>query len=175
MKRQKLRFERAGTPLRLVIVDYAQIVNGDIENKRRHDNREQEVAQVARGMKSLAKELDLTVILLGQLNEDAAKEKRKPRAGDLRESRSLRHEADKVLLIHNPHYAERVASYRNGEDWRPLEQENVDLLVDKNRGARTGTVAATFYPSYTLFCPFQGSPEELALLRESATTTRGRR
>ena len=175
VKRQKLRFERAGTPLRLVIVDYAQIVSGDTDSRRRHDTREQEVAQVPRAMKNLAKELDITVLLLAQLNEDSAKEKRKPRASDLRESRSLKHDANKVVLVYNPYYVDRIATYRNGEPWRPLPREHVDFLIEKNRGGRTGTVAATYHPSFTLFCSFEGTPEELAQLRDQGTTVRGRR
>lgn len=172
-KRVGMRFARAGTPLRLVVIDYAQIINGDPENKRRHDNREQEIAQVARAAKKLAKELAVVVILLAQLNEDSVKEKRKPRASDLRESRSLKQDADKVVLIYNPSYNERSAAYRNGDDVKPLDKEHVDLIVDKNRGARTGTVAATFWPSFTLFTRFDGDPIELE--RAEAEAPRRRR
>lgn len=165
-RRVQARFKRAGTPLRLVVIDYAQIIGGDTENKQRHDNREQEVAQIARSSKKLAKELGVTVLLLAQLNEDNVKEKRRPRASDLRESRSLKQDADKVVLIYNPRYAERSAAYRNGEDRRDaLSEEHIDLIVDKNRGGRIGTVAATYHPSFTLFTSYTGSPEDLERMR----------
>ena len=160
-KRVAMRKERAGTPLRLVVIDYAQIIEGDKENKRRHDNREQEIAQVARAAKKLAKELAVTVILLAQLNEDSVKEKRKPRASDLRESRSLKQDADKVLLIYNPSYDARTSAYRNGDNAAPLDEEIVDFIVDKNRGAKTGTVAAVFKPSFTRFSRYTGDHAEL--------------
>lgn len=175
VKRQALKMERAGTPLRLVIVDYAQIVNGDNENKRRSDNREQEVAQVGRTLKKLAKELKIPVILLAQLNEDSIKDGRKPRASDLRESRALKMDADKVVLIFNPSAAARAAAYRNGERMEALQREHVDLIVDKNRGARTGTVAATFYPSYTLFTKFDGDEADLAQLRAAGESVKTKR
>lgn len=170
-KRVQMRFARAGTPLRLIVIDYAQIVEGEAENKRRSDNREQEVAQVGRKAKRLAKELGVPVILLAQLNEDSVREKRKPRAGDLRESKALKHDSDKVVLIYNPNYTERAAAYRNGEEMKPLDAEHVDFIVDKNRGGRTGTVAATYYPSFTLFTPFSGTEGDLAALRTEAPSS----
>ncbi len=165
-KRVQMRFARANTPLRLVVIDYAQIISGDAETRRKSDNREQEIAQVARAAKKLAKELGVTVILLAQLNEDSVKEKRRPRAGDLRESRSLKQDADKVVLIYNPFYADRAAAFRNGET-KTLREELVEMIVDKNRGGTPGTVVAEFWPSYTLFLPFNGDESALDRLREA--------
>lgn len=174
VRRQARKMDRAGTPLRLVVVDYAQIVNGDTENKQRHDNREQEVAQVGRSMKKLAKELKIPVILLAQLNEDSVKDGRKPRASDLRESKSLKSDADKVVLIFNPSAQARSQAYRNGDRVDQSPREHVDLIVDKNRKASTGTVAATFYPGYTLFVPFEGDATDMAALREAGTQKKPR-
>lgn len=163
VRRVKARFAREGHPLRLVILDYAQIIGSDDEgNGRKNDNREQEVARVARGAKKLAKSEKITVILLAQLNEDSVREKRRPRAGDVRESRSLKQEADKFILIFNPYYVERSAAYRRGEaKQQSLGVEHVELIVDKNRGAPTGIVLASFYPSFTLFVPFEGEETEV--------------
>ena len=172
-RRVQMRFARAGTPLRLIVIDYAQLINGDTENKRRADNREQEVAQVARAAKKIAKELNCTVILLAQLNEDSTKEKRRPRARDLRESRSLKQDADKVVLIYNPEYEARASAYRNGGQVGMLPKEYVDLIVDKNRGASTGTIAVTFRPSITKFSAFDGDERDLERLRNSGHGGRG--
>jgi replicative DNA helicase len=141
---------KAGTPLRLVVLDYAQLAKGG--SGQRNQSREQEVADVSRNTKALAKECDIPIIILAQLNKDSDKEKRRPRARDLRESEALYHDADKVVLIHNENAAARAEAYRGAEEVPvPLEAEEVDLIVDKNRGGRTGIAKAAFFPSYTLF------------------------
>jgi replicative DNA helicase len=149
-RRIQAEAKRCGTPLRLLVVDYAQLIKGG--TGRKSESREQEVADVSRNMKSLAKELDVPVIVLAQLNEDSRKEKRRPRASDMRDSKALHHDADKVILIHNEHANERADAYRHAEEQpKALEAEEVDLIVDKNRGGRTGTARAMFWPSFTLF------------------------
>lgn len=147
------QFRRAGTPLRLILIDYAQIVSADGTSKRRSENREQEVAVVGREAKKMAKELDLVVLLLAQLNDDSAKEKRKPRVKDLRESKALLQDADKVILIHNPAAVERAEAYANGDAQRvdPDQADEVDLIVGKHRGGPTGTIRALYWPTYTTF------------------------
>lgn len=165
IRRQAKRFEKAGTPLRLIVLDYAQIIKGDVEHRRISTNREQEVAQIARAVKELAKEMGVPVILLAQINKESIKENRKPRSTDLRESQGILNDADKVMLIWNPSHAARAAQYRNGESSAAPFMEHVEIIVDKNRGGSTGTIAATFYPSLTKFTAFKGTDDDLAQLR----------
>lgn len=102
----------------------------------------------------MAKELDLPVLLLAQLNDDSSKEKRKPRGKDLRESKALLQDADRVILIHNPSAIARAEAYANGESATapdPDQADEVDLIVDKCRHGRPGTVSAYYWPSYTTF------------------------
>ncbi len=113
------------------------------------------MAQIAWGLKVLAKESKLPVLALAQLNSDSEKgTTRKPRMNDLRESKALAQTADKVILIHNPKAVERAEKYRMGADANTdgdLPAEAVDLIVAKNRGGRTGTAQCKFLPSYTRF------------------------
>jgi replicative DNA helicase len=151
------QFRRAGTPLRLVVIDYAQIVSAGGESKRKGENREQEVAIVGRESKKMAKELDAAVILLAQLNDDSAKEKRKPRVKDLRESKALLQDANAVVLIHNPHAIARAEAYANGggAPADPNDADEVDLIVGKVRHGAPGTLRALYWPTYTAFGSIQ--------------------
>jgi replicative DNA helicase len=150
-RRVAAQFKRAGTPLRLVVIDYAQIVNAG--TGRRGGNREEEVALIGRESKKMAKELDVPVILLAQLNDDSAKEKRKPRAADLRESKALLQDANAVVLIHNPRAIERAEAYANGHGTRPDpdEADEVDFIIGKVRHGAPGTLRALYWPTYTAF------------------------
>lgn len=142
-------------PLRLVVVDYVQLLE-PLERKK-SATRENEVSQMGRELKVMAKALGLPVLALAQLNDDANKggargKPRKPRGSDLRESKALLQHSDKVVLIDNPHAQRRAEEYRQGMKVKgDLPAEVVDLIVDKNRGMSTGTVQAQFWPSYTLF------------------------
>jgi replicative DNA helicase len=156
-RRVAAQFKRAGTPLRLIVIDYAQIVSAGSETRRRSENREQEVAAIGRESKKMAKELDLPVLLLAQLNDDAAKEKgpdgkpRKPRAKDLRESKALLQDANAVILIHNPSAIARAEAYADAAHSDPTDADEVDLIIGKVRHGAPGTIRARYWPAFTLF------------------------
>jgi replicative DNA helicase len=165
---------RQGTPLRLVVIDYAQIVSPERDGKRRDQTREQEVAAIGRASKKLARELNVAVIMCAQLNKDARKEGRKPRGSDLRESEGLLQDADKVLLLWNPAALERTAAIANGERVR-TDAETFDvaeIIVDKHRGGRTGTVRVRYWPAYTTFA--QCEPEDVDIELPGAPRPRRR-
>ncbi|MGK3981367.1 replicative DNA helicase [Sorangium sp. So ce118] len=145
--------DRAGTPLRIMLVDYLQLLDGSKGGGRKQaERRDQEIAYCSQKLKELAKELGIVVVLLAQLNDDSRKEKRPPRKEDLRECKAVAQDADKVILLHNPAAAERALARRRGQDVeRPLEAEFVDIILDKNRGSKTGKVGALFFPTYVLF------------------------
>ena len=108
--------------VKLIVVDYIQLIAGT------GDNREQQIASVGRGLKSIATELSIPVLALSQLNDD----------GRLRESRSIGMDADSVWILAN-----------DGE-WQPQIQP-VTLTVTKCRDGETGKVLLTFLKSYTRF------------------------
>lgn len=119
--------------LRLIIVDYLQLLAGTNSKV----NREQQIAEISRGMKSMAKELNLPVIVLSQLNRDSEREKRPPRLSDLRESGTIEQDSDTVLMLAKPHDDAAV--------------EKVNLIIAKQRNGPVGTISLTFNREITRF------------------------
>jgi replicative DNA helicase len=129
--------------IKLFIVDYLQLLHS---TARRAENRQQEIADISNGIKSLAKELNVPVIVLSQLNRDLEKEKdRKPRLSDLRESGAIEQDADVVCLLYKP---TRDDEEGGGDEADALP---VNLLIAKQRNGPTGDIHLTFLKSYTRF------------------------
>jgi len=130
--------------LKLFVIDYLQLLHS---TSRRAENRQQEIADISNGIKALAKELRVPVIVLSQLNRELEKDKnRKPRMSDLRESGSIEQDADVVGLLYRP-----VA---NDDDEGPSPDQEavpVNLLIAKQRNGPTGDVNLTFLKSCTRF------------------------
>ncbi|HWF17620.1 MAG TPA: replicative DNA helicase [Verrucomicrobiae bacterium] len=130
--------------IKLFVIDYLQLLHS---TARRAENRQQEIADISNGIKSLAKELNVPVIVLSQLNRELEKDKdRKPRLSDLRESGAIEQDADVVALLYKP-------SRSDDEDGGGEEQDAVpvNLLIAKQRNGPTGDVHLTFLKSYTRF------------------------
>ncbi len=132
--------------VKLFVVDYLQLLHS---TARRAENRQQEIADISNGLKSIAKELNVPVIVLSQLNRELEKDKnRKPRLSDLRESGSIEQDADLVGLLYKP------SSGDDDEGAAPAAEEEaiaVNLLVAKQRNGPTGDVHLTFLKSFTRF------------------------
>ncbi len=131
--------------IKLFVIDYLQLLHS---TARRAENRQQEIADISNGIKSLAKELDVPVIVLSQLNRELEKDKdRKPRLSDLRESGAIEQDADVVCLLYKPS--------RDDDDGGGGAEEQdavpVNLLIAKQRNGPTGDVRLTFMKSYTRF------------------------
>jgi replicative DNA helicase len=136
--RAKCRRLKQRHDLRLVIVDYLQLMS----SPRRVENRQQEVSEFSRSLKLLAKELDVPVVALSQLNRGPEQRAdKKPQLSDLRESGSLEQDADVVILLHREDAYERE-SPRAGE---------ADLIVAKHRNGPTATVTVAFQGHYSRF------------------------
>lgn len=133
--------------IKLFVIDYLQLLNS---TSRRAENRQQEIADISNGVKALAKELDVPVIVLAQLNRELEKDRsRKPRLSDLRESGSIEQDADLVGLLYKPSSGEED----DGAGSAVQEQEAlaVNLFIAKQRNGPTGDVPLTFVKSYTRF------------------------
>src|SRR5438270_8367376 len=129
--------------IKLFVIDYLQLLHS---TARRAENRQQEIADISSGIKALAKELGVPIIVLSQLNRDLEREKnRKPRLSDLRASGAVEQEADLVGLLYKPS--------SDDEDAGPAEDEAVpvNLLIAKQRNGPTGDVNLTFLKPYTRF------------------------
>jgi replicative DNA helicase len=112
------------------------------------ENRQQEIADISSGIKSLAKEPNVPVIVLSQLNRELERDKnRKPRLSDLRESGAIEQDADLVGLLYRP------SSSDDEESGLALEEEAVpvNLLIAKQHNGPTGDVNLTFLKPYTPF------------------------
>src|SRR5262245_55428492 len=122
--------------IKLFIIDYLQLLHS---TSRRAENRQQEIADISNGVKALAKELRVPVIVLSQLNRELEKDKnRKPRMSDLRESGSIEQDADVVGLLYRP--------AMDDDEGPSPDQEAlpVNLLIAKQRNGPTGDVSLTF-------------------------------
>ncbi len=131
--------------IKLFVIDYLQLLNSTA--RRSQENRQQEIADISSGIKALAKELDVPVIVLSQLNRELEKDKsRKPRLSDLRESGSIEQDADLVGLLYKPDAGD-------DEDGNAVESDGVpvNLLIAKQRNGPTGDVHMTFLKPYTRF------------------------
>ena len=132
--------------VKLIVIDYLQLLNA---SSSRVENRQQEVAMISNGVKALAKELNVPVIVLSQLNRELEKDKsRKPRLSDLRESGAIEQDADLIALLYKPNEGKE-----GDDDDAPQDQEAipVNLLIAKQRNGPTGDVHLTFFKGYTRF------------------------
>ncbi len=131
--------------VKLFVVDYLQLLHS---TARRVDNRQQEIADISNGIKALAKELAVPVIVLSQLNREVEKEKnRTPRLSDLRESGAIEQDADLVALLYKPNSGE-------GDEGNAREEQDavtVNLLIAKQRNGPTGDVNLMFIKGFTRF------------------------
>ena len=138
-------------PLGLVVVDYLQLARGMAS--RRDDNRQQEIADISRGLKALAKDLKIPIIAISQLNREVEKREGKPRLSDLRESGSIEQDADMVLFIHR----EDMQSGDTPDAASPTAI--AEIIIGKHRNGGTGAVKMTFIKEYTRFENYADDPE----------------
>ncbi|MGH2507903.1 MAG: replicative DNA helicase, partial [Ktedonobacteraceae bacterium] len=128
----------------LVIVDYLQLMRATLPDGKRFQIREQEIAEISRGLKELAKELQVPVLALAQLNRALeSRQNKRPQLSDLRESGSLENDADVVVFIY------REDLYQESED--PATKNMADLIIAKQRNGPVGEVRVRFNPSRTSF------------------------
>ena len=116
----------------MIVIDYAQLIRPEDSRV----SREQQVSSISKGIKNIAKELKIPIVMLAQLKRDADEFNREPKLSDLRESGSLEQDADLVLML-----------WRKGDD---PEKETM-LSVSKQRQGRTGKVDLCFRPSIQKF------------------------
>jgi replicative DNA helicase len=136
--RAKARRAQARRKLGLIIVDYLQLLSPTDSQSP----REQQVAEASRGLKALAKELDLPVIVLSQLNRSSEKENRAPKLADLRESGSIEQDADVVLMLSRP---------KDADEKFQVATDSAELVVAKQRNGPVGELRLTFLRDITRF------------------------
>jgi replicative DNA helicase len=146
--RAKARRLHTKQQLGLIVIDYLQLIRGADPRIP----REQQIADISRGVKGMAKELNVPVVVLSQLNRDSERENRNPRLSDLRESGSIEQDADVVLMLHRP-------KKKEDEDFEPSSQsddvEHIKLIIAKQRNGPVGEIDLTFLRKYTRYENFQ--------------------
>lgn len=148
--RTKARRLFAGHSNGLVIVDYLQLM----QPSSRVENRQQEIAEISRGLKMMAKELDVPVLALSQLNRAVElRQTKRPQLSDLRESGSLEQDSDVVMLLHRDIYG---PDSDDDADDRDAKMRHLDVIVAKNRNGPIGELRLTFFPGFTRFENYAG-------------------
>ncbi len=141
------RRHRSREGIGLLILDYLQLI--EMERNKDAGSRQEQIAQLSRRFKMMAKDLGIPVLVLSQLNRNAeGREDKRPQMADIRESGAVEQDADVVLLLHRPEY------YGEGE--RPGE---ADLLIPKNRGGQTGLVKLRFQREITRFSNYSSTAD----------------
>jgi len=156
-RRLASELQRKGQTLGLVVIDYIQLIQG---SAKKAENRQQEVSDISRRLKELARTLNVPVLALSQLNrraEDKSREGNKPQLSDLRESGSLEQDADVVALIHREEYYKR-------DD--PSLKGLATLIIAKQRNGPVGDVDLNFIHEYTRFT--NPAPRAMEFAEESA-------
>jgi len=135
--------------LGLIVIDYLQLIDPD--NSR--DPRQEQVAKIARRLKGLARELEVPVLCLAQLNRQVESSKdNKPQLSHLRESGAIEQDADVVMFIHRDEY------YMSSEEDRESVRGEADLLIRKQRNGPTGEVKLAWLHDFTRFRNFAQKP-----------------
>src|SRR5213080_2669573 len=142
--RAKARRLKAQQDIKLIVVDYLQLLRS--ATRRAKENRQLEISEISAGLKALAKELNIPVIVVAQLNrQPEARSGGNPRLSDLRESGSIEQDADLVGLLVRPEI------YEEDEEARAEKEGEAELIIAKQRNGPVGEIPLTFLKEFTRF------------------------
>ncbi|MDE0826930.1 MAG: replicative DNA helicase [Akkermansiaceae bacterium] len=134
--RAKARRKKRDEDIQFIAIDYLQLMRS--KSRQAESSREREIAEISAGLKAIAKELQIPIIVLAQLNRGPEQRGGTPRMSDLRESGSIEQDADMIGLLYRAEY------YADSEEDREQDQGIAELVVAKNRNGPTGAVPLTF-------------------------------
>jgi replicative DNA helicase len=145
MRAKARRLRQQEGALDLIVIDYLQLMTGSAgSSQKKFENRTQEVSSISRGLKALAKELQVPVVALSQLSRGSEQRTgdKKPLLSDLRESGSIEQDADVVAFIHREEYYDRENEDIKGQ---------AEIIIAKQRNGPTGTVKMAYLADFTRF------------------------
>ncbi|MFT7880786.1 MAG: replicative DNA helicase [Sulfurimonas sp.] len=164
--RSKMRKLKSRHPeISIAIIDYLQLMSGDGK-----EGRQQEVSEISRGLKQLARELQIPIVALSQLNRGLeARENKRPMLSDLRESGAIEQDADIILFVYRDDvYREakekekemkaKAEGKEYSSDFRKKSEEEAEIIIGKQRNGPTGTVDLVFQKRFTRFVDASHSP-----------------
>ena len=143
MKAKLRRIKNLG----LVVIDYLQLMQP--EKRGADQSRVNQIGEISRGLKIMAKELNVPVITCSQLSRNTEKQNQKPMLSDLRDSGSIEQDADMVIFLSRDYY---------GND--PEKANLVDVIVAKNRHGSVGTVTMSWLGQYTKFSTLESNENQ---------------
>jgi len=144
--RSKCRKYKLEQDIKLIIIDYIQLMSG---SGSRGDNRQQEVSDISRGLKSLARELNVPIIVLSQLNRAVeSRADHRPMLADIRESGAIEQDADVIMFLYRDDYYNEDSPEKN----------IAEVIVAKQRNGPTGTIKLGWQPKYTRFVNLERQP-----------------
>jgi len=153
--------------LDMVVIDYLQLLRG-LGSKHSRDSREQEIAEISRALKGMAKEMHIPVLALSQLNRAVEQRGDRPRLSDLRESGSLEQDADVIMFVHRPDLfkkkdAKGYNPFAEGDAAGEGDDRFTELIIGKQRNGPTDIVRLTFLKEYTRFEPYEGKYDSASM------------
>jgi replicative DNA helicase len=150
MRAKARRLRQQEGQLDLIVIDYLQLMTGATGSQRKFENRTQEVSSISRGLKALAKELQVPVVALSQLSRGSEQRTgdKKPLLSDLRESGSIEQDADVVAFIHREEYYDRENDDLKGK---------AEIIIAKQRNGPTGSIRLAFVADTTTFANLETS------------------
>ncbi|MCE5195232.1 MAG: replicative DNA helicase [Nitrospiraceae bacterium] len=146
MRAKARRLKMEYKALSLIVVDYLQLMRGTGWSER---SREQEISEISRSLKALAKELDVPVIALSQLNRGVEQRQiKKPNLSDLRESGAIEQDADVIIFLYRDEFYNKET----------MDKGKAEIIVAKQRNGPTDTINLTFFPHFTRFTDYTDRP-----------------
>jgi replicative DNA helicase len=140
--RARARLMKREHNIKMIVIDYLQLMHAP-----KAESREREISMISRGLKQLAKELDIPIVALSQLNRSVeSRGDKRPMLSDLRESGSIEQDADVVMFVHRPEYY----GIPQDEDGHPTEGM-AEVIIGKQRNGPTGTAKVAFVSEYARF------------------------